>query len=495
MGFHRVGIAAADCQRRYDAYLAWLRGGLHGDLAYLSDPPLVAARQDSERIAADARSIICVALAYDHRDPPAPDDEIRGRVARYARGRDYHQVLRRRLGILADELAELSAQPFATRAVTDTAPLLERAIAERAGLGFVGKNTMLITPGLGSYTVLGELLTTAEIAPTEPQRTTHRCGECRACIDVCPTDAFPAPFVLDARRCISHLTIENRGSIPKSLRKPIGNWVVGCDLCQEVCPYNAAAPARHAPDADLSPASASAGRPLLRELAAIRSSGWKRLTDGSAIRRVTRVGLLRNTAIALGNSRRVAAIEPLAGLLKSKSEMVREHAAWALLEIARSSRGALPSSAIEIRDYRDDDWSALCEVHDLARVLELEASGLLLAFLTLVETAEPEGLFSGIVRVATDDDRQVGFVAVESSEVTWLYVDPRVHRRGVGRALLDDALGRIDGSAEINVLAENAAAIGLYRRAGFEIAETRPGRLIGNEEFPAVGVRMVREAT
>ena len=494
-------------------------------MAYMAAPALLEARADSEAVARGAQSIVCVALAYDHRDLEPSDDELRGRVARYARGADYHNVIKVRLAELADELAELCDAAFVARPVSDTAPLLERAVAERAGVGFVGKNTMLISPGLGSYTLLGELLTTSEIAATKPLHSDGRCGECRACIDACPTDALPGPFALDATRCISYLTIENRASIPKGLRRAVGNMVFGCDICQDVCPYNLAAPARNVPDPALSPANSEAGRPRLFDLARLRSSQWKRLSDKSSIRRATRRGMIRNAAVALGNSREPNAIAVLAELLADDSDVVVEHAAWALVEIAngqlahdrrsppntiegegvwgerRSPPNTIegegvwgerrsPPNTIKLRDYREDDWPALCEIHDLARILELEASGLVAAFLTLEVTAVPEGLFAGRLRVAVQASRVLGFAAVAEQEINWLYVHPGAHRRGIGRRLLADAIEITGRPAEIEVLAENEAAISFYGSAGFTTIEARSGKLQGNEAFPARGLRM-----
>jgi epoxyqueuosine reductase len=221
------------------------------------------------------------------------------------------------------------------RACVDTAPVLERGFAEAAGIGFVGKNTMLITPGLGSYTVLGELLTDVELAPTPRDNGAARCGDCRACLDACPTGALPAPWVLDARRCVSYLTIEHRGDIPESLRPLIGDMVFGCDICQEVCPYNAAAPARTPPAPDLADDALDAARPDLLELAAMGSNPHKRWSAGRAVRRASRAQLMRNVAVALGNSGDARARPHLERLAGDASAVVRRTARWALDRLDR----------------------------------------------------------------------------------------------------------------------------------------------------------------
>jgi epoxyqueuosine reductase len=356
-GFHRVGVAAVDQVRRYGAYRAWVDAGFHGEMAYMGADDHIAARREVERIAAGARSVIAVAVAYGWRDP---DPEavagvpIRGRVARYARGRDYHQVLKAMLYGLAEELGDAIDRPVIGRPCVDSAPLLERGFAEAAGIGFVGKNTMLISPGLGSYTVLGELLTDVEIAPTAKARSAgglggarsagglggvrrlggaSSCGDCRACLDAGPTGAIAAPWVLDARRCVSYLTIEHRGPIPRSLRPLIGDMIFGCDICQEVCPYNAAAPARTPPATDLADDSIDAARPDLAALAAMGSNQRKRWNAGRATRRASRGQLLRNVAIALGNSTTPAAREPLEHLAADRDPIVAEAARWALAQL------------------------------------------------------------------------------------------------------------------------------------------------------------------
>src|SRR5262249_18007576 len=257
------------------------------------------------------------------------------KIARYARGEDYHLVMRDRLVALADRIAAALGRPVASRPCVDSAPVLEREWAERAGGGFVAKNTMLIAPGLGSYVGPGGLLVDAELAPTaasEPLR--PRCGACRSCLDACPTRAFVDAYVLDARRCISYLTIEHHGAIPRELRPSIGTWVFGCDVCQEVCPFNAGTgPADSEIDPLLRPRSVEHALPDLVALATRGANQLRRLVRGTAMRRAPRPALLRNVAVALGNTADPRAIPALVALLGHRAPLVRGHAAWALGEL------------------------------------------------------------------------------------------------------------------------------------------------------------------
>jgi epoxyqueuosine reductase len=304
-------------------------------MTYLAAPAHVGPRADLRALLATARSLIVVALAYDRRDPVPPGALLRGKIARYARGEDYHLVMRDRLVALADRLAAELGHPVASRPCVDSAPVLEREWAERGGLGFVAKNTMVIAPGLGSYVVLGELLIDAELASTAPSELSRpRCGACRSCLDACPTQAFVDAYVLDARRCISYLTIEHHGAIPRELRAQIGTWVFGCDVCQEVCPFNTGAgPAEGEIDPLLRPRSVEHALPDLVALAARGANQLRQLVRRTALRRVPRDALLRNVAVALGNTGDPRAIPPLVALLGHRAPVVRGHAAWALGEL------------------------------------------------------------------------------------------------------------------------------------------------------------------
>jgi len=280
-----------------------------------------------------------------------------GKIASYARGEDYHRVLKQKLARLAESIEELVARPVGRRVCVDSAPLLERHFAERAGLGFSAKSTLTIVPGIGSYVLLGELLLDVELEPS--RLASGGCGSCTRCLTACPTGAFAGPHVLDARRCISYLTIELKGSVPRELRGLIGSHVFGCDICQDVCPWNGT---RHAPPADPELGVRDALRsPDLVELLFLSSSGYKRLVRGTALSRVSRARLARNAAVALGNSKNPMAEAPLARAVTSHSSaLVRAHAAWALGELG------LPLSVG--RDALED-----AQAHDIAAEVREEA--------------------------------------------------------------------------------------------------------------------------
>ena len=318
--------------RRHALYTSWLTAGMAGDMLYLASPEHVAPRADLRALLDTATALIVVCLAYDRADPVPADRLLRGRIARYARGEDYHLVMRDKLVLLADRIARELGHPVATRPCVDSAPVLEREWAERGGLGFVAKNTMLIAPGLGSYVVLGELLVAAELPPTAPDALPKpRCGSCRSSLDACPTGAFIDAYVLDARRCISYLTIEHHGVIPIELRASLGTWVFGCDVCQEVCPFNAGA--GEPPDPLLSPRSREHALPDLIALAAKGANQLRRFVRRTALRRIPREVLLRNIAVALGNTGSPDAIPALVALLGHARPLVRIHAAWALAQL------------------------------------------------------------------------------------------------------------------------------------------------------------------
>jgi epoxyqueuosine reductase len=364
LGFARIAVVPIEPPRRHAMYQSWLAAGHAGEMAYLATPKHVAERADLRALLASARTLIVVALAYDRADPIAPDALVRGRIARYARGEDYHLVMRDRLVALADRLAGVLGRAVASRPCVDSAPVHEREWAERGGLGFVAKNTMVIAPGLGSYVVLGELLIDVELpatAPSEPAR--PRCGACRSCLDACPTQAFVDAYLLDARRCISYLTIEHHGAIPRELRAQIGTWVFGCDVCQEVCPFNAGAgPAADEIDPLLRPRSLEHALPDLVALAAKGANQLRRLVKRTALRRVPRDVLLRNVAVALGNTRDARAIPALIALLTHRAPLVRGHAVWAL--------GQLGANDV-LAQYTDRDPFVLAELNQAREAPEV----------------------------------------------------------------------------------------------------------------------------
>jgi epoxyqueuosine reductase len=333
LGFSRVGFAGVD---RFDAAADrlrnWLTHGFHGRLDYLAGSE---DRADPAQLLAGVKTIVAVALSYAEPDAVAlrrgPDGpNLSGEVARYARGEDYHIVMKQKLLRLADRCREIVGREVVSRACVDTAPLLEHEVARAAGIGFTAKSTLTIVPGIGSYVLLGELLLDVELPLSEPIR--QGCGSCRACLDACPTGAFVDAHVLDARRCIAYLTIEHDGSIPRELRAPIGKRVFGCDVCQEVCPFNASrAPKPRVPELTPRPELDLVDLVALLQLG---SAGYRRLVKRSALRRVNRFTLARNAAIALGNSGDARAVPPLTrALAENSSALVREHAAWALGEL------------------------------------------------------------------------------------------------------------------------------------------------------------------
>jgi epoxyqueuosine reductase len=315
LGFDLVAIGPADPPEHGPAFLAWLDAGRAGTMGYLARGR--AKRLDPRRVLPGARSVVAVGLNYfQGLDAPGPRH-----VARYAWGDDYHEVMAPRLRALLDDLVA-AAPETSGRVYVDTGPLLERDLAARAGLGWIGKNTMLLHPALGSYFFLGIVLTTAELEP-DPLLP-DRCGTCTRCLDACPTGAFAAPYVLDARRCISYLTVEHRGAIPGELREGMGGLAFGCDVCQDVCPWNRRAPVTR------ETAFRARDVPTLAELAVLSNEAyWERLR-GSPLKRARRPGLGRNAAVALGNAKDPDVVSTLATALADPAPEVRAHAAWAL---------------------------------------------------------------------------------------------------------------------------------------------------------------------
>ncbi len=327
-GFHRAGVARLERSRDGDAFLAWLARGDHAGMGYLERRP--EARLDPARLLDGARSVLCVALRYY--PPPSagaaePAGDLWPRVARYARGRDYHEVMEKRLAAVAARVAE-AFPGAATRPYVDTGPVLERELAARAGLGAVGKNTNLLHPEDGSWFLLGELLLTLDLAPDTPLA--DLCGTCSRCLEACPTGALPAPYRLDSNLCISYWTIEHRGAMPEAARRLAGDWVFGCDVCQEVCPVNGA-PAAEA-DPELAPEPRRAAIDLSALLAMEREE-YVESFRGSPMKRAKLEGLKRNAAVAMGNRREGRYVGPLGRALASQSPVVRGHCAWALGEI------------------------------------------------------------------------------------------------------------------------------------------------------------------
>lgn len=335
LGFDAVGIARAERSADADRFREWLSRRFHGEMAWMERAP--ERREDPRVYMPGARSVVCVAQSYFVEEtPPAPSD--RGEISNYARGEDYHVVLKDRLRELVREIEGMGGR---ARACVDTSAVLEKSWAERAGVGWRGKNTLLIREGIGSYVFLGEVVTDLELAPDSPAR--DMCGPCERCISACPTGAIVAPYVLDSRRCISYLTIEHRGAIPRELRPAIGNRVFGCDDCQAACPWNRHA--RAAREARYLPQEGAVAPPLV-ELLGLSEERFRERFGRAAVSRAKREGLARNAAIAIGNSGDRAGVPPLArALAGDPSAVVRGHAAWALGRIGGAeARAALEAS-------------------------------------------------------------------------------------------------------------------------------------------------------
>ena len=327
LGFQQVGIADTDLAAYAPAFRQWLRERLYGDMAYLGRN--ADKRLAPDRLVPGTVRVISARMDYLGVEPPAatelPSNDGTAYVARYALGRDYHKTVRRRLARLAKQIDSAAGGQF--RAFTDSAPVLEKPLGEKAGLGWVGKNTLLLNAEAGSWFFLGEIYTDLPL-PTTPRPAQPGCGSCRACITVCPTNAITAPRRLDARRCISYLTIEHKGAIPLHLREAVGNRIFGCDDCQIVCPWNRFA--QRSQEAEFAP------RHGLDEAAIADLLGWDETTFqartvGMALRRVNYEQWVRNLAVAAGNAPHDPAI--VAGLRQRRqaaSAMMREHIDWAL---------------------------------------------------------------------------------------------------------------------------------------------------------------------
>jgi epoxyqueuosine reductase len=333
LGFDAVGFAPPHLAAEARAHLGeFLARGYHGDMGWLSDR--AEQRGDPVSLWPEVQSVIVLGLNYaPAEDPLAPlERKDCGGISVYARGRDYHDIVKSRLKQLARVIAE--RWPGDLKVFVDTAPVMEKPLAATAGVGWQGKHTNLVSRGFGSWLFLGEIYLTLALPPDAAEE--DHCGACRRCLDVCPTGAFPAPYRLDARRCISYLTIEHKGHIAAELRPLMGNRIYGCDDCLAVCPWNKFAHAAREP-ALLSRAGLDA--PLLAELAALDDAAFRALFSGSPVKRIGRDRFLRNVLIAIGNSkepRLIAAVKPL---LPDKSPLVRAMAVWALARLG--DRGAI----------------------------------------------------------------------------------------------------------------------------------------------------------
>jgi len=338
LGFNLAGACSAVAPPGQERFRQWIASGFAGEMRFLTDR--AQAYEHPRHVLEGVRSILVLAAAYCTR-PPRATEPGQGRVSRYAWGDDYHHVIRRRLRRL-EQLHREWAPSARVRGVVDTAPIFERELGQLAGLGWIGKNTLLLNPGMGSWFFLAALLTSDVLAYDEPFPGSH-CGTCRACLEACPTGALVEPYRLDARKCISYLTIELRGSAPRELRPAMGQWLFGCDVCQEVCPWNRRAAASidraFQPRADTDPVE-------LAELFFLDAASWRARFRGTSLWRPKRRGLLRNAAIVLGNRPHRAALPALVRGLGDAEPLVRAACAWALRRYPeREARAALDRRA------------------------------------------------------------------------------------------------------------------------------------------------------
>ncbi len=357
LGFALAGVTTPDPPPHYSTFERWLAHGHHGDMDYLTGERSRLRRADPKQILPDCKSILVLGVPYP---PPHTalsgesganevEVRIRGRVAAYALGDDYHLVLPPRLQALVAFIESQVGHPVSNRYYTDTGPLLERDLAQRAGLGWIGKNTCLINPRAGSYFLLAEILLgldpstgSGQGLETDPPFATDHCGTCTRCLDACPTNCILPDRTLDARRCISYLTIENKGDIPKEFRPLTQDWIFGCDICQQVCPWNRFAP----PEGDASfgpfdfaqggPDAGAAATDLIHTLA-LTPESFNRQFKRSPIQRAKRRGLLRNAAVALGNIGGEKDLPVLERASNDSEPLVRGHARWALEQIRTKS--------------------------------------------------------------------------------------------------------------------------------------------------------------
>ncbi len=341
LGFFLAGVTTPEPPPHYSTFENWLAQGHHGTMNYLAEERSRTRRRDPPAIRPECKSILVLATPYN---PPSrgegPGVRVVGQVAAYAWGDDYHDILSARMQELVQFIEEQAGGPVKNRWYADTGPLLERDLAQRAGIGWIGKNTCLIHPEHGSYFLLSEILLDLALEPDPPFVTDH-CGTCRRCIEACPTDCILPNRTLDASRCISYLTIELKEDIPPELREKMGNWVFGCDICQMVCPWN-----RFAGEGD------SAFRnenplPLLTEEPTISIREFNQRFKRSPVKRAKRRGYLRNVAVALGNTGDSRALPVLQNALSDEEPLVREHAKWAIEQITKSANEQISKSSNE----------------------------------------------------------------------------------------------------------------------------------------------------
>ena len=352
LGFDLVGVTAATPAQHGEYYVDWVKKGMAGEMTYLGQQ--IDKRKNPSNVLPNAQSLVVVAMNY--RCPASatiPDKTLRGKIAQYARGDDYHDVMKEKLLALLQFIQKNNAQPIQGKVYVDTGPVLEREFAVRAGMGWFGKHTNLIHKRIGSWLLIGEIL--LDIKLDEDHPTTDHCGTCTRCLEACPTEAILEPYVLDSRRCISYHTIELKKAIPLEYREAMGNRVFGCDDCQDVCPWNRRAPVtRHTsfyprPWNDM---------PGLIEMLRLSREEYQARFQGSPIKRTKHRGLRRNAAVALGNTKNPEAVPALIESLSDEEPLVRGHAAWALGNIG----GDQAISSLEIAQKTENNPDVIEEI-------------------------------------------------------------------------------------------------------------------------------------
>lgn len=356
IGFELVGIIPAAHSETIARYREWIENGYAGKMHYLEKH--LSLKTDVRQLLAEAKSVISLAMNYYTLDPPKAltQDPGRGQISRYAWGDDYHELIRERLLELVTFIKQTAESELKTRVCVDTAPIIEREYAQKAGIGWIGKNTNLIHWRSGSWYFLAEVLVNIALESDTPELR-GSCGTCTRCIEACPTDAIVEPNLLDSRLCISYLTIELKESIPKALRPEIGNWIFGCDICQEVCPWNSKAvpttePGFQPRDGNLAP--------KLLSLVGMTQEEFSRRFKGSPIKRAKRRGFLRNVLVAIGNWGTQRAVPALKDALADDEPLVRSHAAWALGKIG----GDAAKRTLQKRLTVETEQDVITEIQD-----------------------------------------------------------------------------------------------------------------------------------
>ena len=356
LGFELVGIIPAAQSETIARYQQWIENGYAGKMQYLERH--LPLKTDVRQLLSEAKSVISLAMNYYTLDPPKAlaEDPARGQISRYAWGDDYHDIIRQRLSELVDFIKQTAETELQTRVCVDTAPIIEREYAQKAGIGWIGKNTNLIHWRSGSWYFLAEVLVSIALESETPVLR-GSCGTCTRCIEACPTDAFVEPNLLDSRRCISYLTIELKERIPKALRAKMGNLIYGCDICQEVCPWNSKAvptddPAFQPRDGNLAP--------TLLSLIGMTQQEFSRRFKGSPIKRAKRRGFLRNVLVAVGNWGEQRAVPALKKALTDDEPLVRSHAAWALGQIGGTAAEQILQTQLTV----ETEQEVITEIQD-----------------------------------------------------------------------------------------------------------------------------------